>query len=32
MKSNSDIGTDYLQYAKAQAKAEAELEVVGGCG
>lgn len=28
LKSSSDIGTDYLQYAKAQAKAEAELEVV----
>lgn len=25
--SSSDIGTDYLQYAKAQAKAERELEV-----
>ncbi len=27
LKSSSDIGTDYLQFAKAQAKAERELEV-----
>lgn len=27
LKSSSDIGSDYLQFAKAQAKAESELEV-----